>query len=137
MKGKGILLALVVALAIPVTAGASDAKLSTLGLSILDSTKAFQRCHDTGTVPHSMTCVNRALGIMKGEGAMLRYLNTRITRGSIRGGTTCGKATNRLMHVPGPDLVIGDWIGGAATKNDILGAQIKFINQMVKVYEVC
>jgi hypothetical protein len=143
MRKGIILLAALAMLALPVaaTAGTSDAKLSALALRSINPTSTFEHCpadaaQDSGA-NRAPACVRAALAFTNGNFAVLKYLHKRIVNGSIRGGTKCGDATEKLMKTRGVDILTGDWLQWAATKKQVLAAQIKFIGALVKVYQTC
>lgn len=145
MKGTkivtGVLALAMLALPVAATAGTSDAKLSALGVKVINATQRFQHCPADAVVDtggnRAASCVHEALAFTAGNGAVLKHLGKRIKDGNIRGGTKCGDATEKLMKTRGVDILTGRWLTWVATKNQVFVAQMKFIGAMVKVYQTC
>ncbi len=120
----------VLALALTSTAGAADGTLAAIGQKSSTASLAFTKCQTrackvrTGTV------------FLKADTQFLNHVMARAKAGAIRPGTPCFRAALRLSKMK-PGRLVGGWMGLRVSDRQFIDAQIRFLEQAVRVAGAC
>lgn len=129
-------ISIVAALVVPVTASASDADLTRLGVKATATTQAYLACGAGRTV----VCVRRVTAFVNADTAAIKYLTREINAGRVQPGSACWRANLAISTTPSrrqPWTVAQRWLFSGASKADVIDAQIAFLRQLLKVRTAC
>lgn len=121
-------------LALPAVATASDSGLAAIGQKSVRATLRYANCGDR------LCRVKATTAFINADTQMLKYMNRRVRNGEIDPGSACFRQALAWSNLPTRSLPwkLGmKWLQGSISDTAFANAQIRWLQQAVKVAAAC